>query len=279
MQAINLLPDCLDCARRAGQAIMEVYAGDFSVQHKDDDSPLTRADLASHHIIADHLHALTPDIPLLSEESAAIDWDTRQRWQRYWLIDPLDGTKEFVKRNGEFTVNIALIEQHRPVLGVVLAPVLNTYWFAVSGAGAQRLQTDSLQDLANMQQAEAIRVRQPPATPPVVIASRSHASAELQQYLQQLPAHEILSVGSSLKFCRVAEGSADLYPRLGPTSEWDTAAAQAVVEQAGGQVLAAAGTALEYNRKASLLNPHFLVIGDHQHDWPQLPPPPQAEPI
>lgn len=271
MQAINLLPDCLDCARRAGQAIMEVYAGDFSVQHKDDDSPLTRADLASHHIIADHLHALTPDIPLLSEESAAIDWDTRQRWQRYWLIDPLDGTKEFVKRNGEFTVNIALIEQHRPVLGVVLAPVLNTYWFAVNGTGAQRLQTDSLQDQASMAQAEAIHVRQPPATPPVVIASRSHASAELQQYLQQLPAHEILSVGSSLKFCRVAEGSADLYPRLGPTSEWDTAAAQAVVEQAGGQVLAAAGTALEYNRKASLLNPHFLVIGDREHDWPGLP--------
>jgi len=270
MQAINLLPDCLDCARRAGAAIMEVYASDFAVQHKDDDSPLTRADLASHHIIADHLHALTPEIPVLSEESAAIDWDTRQRWQRYWLIDPLDGTKEFVKRNGEFTVNIALIEQHRPILGVVLAPVLNTYWFAVSGAGAQRLQTDSLQDVANMQQAEAIRVRQPPATPPVVIASRSHVSAELQQYLQQLSAHEILSVGSSLKFCRVAEGSADLYPRLGPTSEWDTAAAQAVVEQAGGQVLAATGAALEYNRKASLLNPHFLVIGDRNHDWPEL---------
>jgi len=278
MQAINLLPDCLDCARRAGAAIMEVYASDFAVQHKDDDSPLTRADLASHHIIADHLHALTPEIPLLSEESAAIDWDTRQRWQRYWLIDPLDGTREFVKRNGEFTVNIALIEQHRPVLGVVLAPVLNTYWFAVSGAGAQRLQTDSLQDVANMQQAEAIRVRQPPATPPVVIASRSHASAELQQYLQQLPEHEILSVGSSLKFCRVAEGSADLYPRLGPTSEWDTAAAQAVVEQAGGRVLTAAGTALDYNRKASLLNPYFLVIGDRNHDWPDIPPG-EGEPI
>ncbi len=272
MEPIALLPDCLDCARRAGQAIMTVYASEFSVAHKDDDSPLTRADLASHHVIVDTLQALTPGLPVLSEESALIDWDTRQQWQRYWLVDPLDGTKEFVKRNGEFTVNIALIDQHRPVLGVVLAPVLNTYWFAVSGVGAQRLQTDSLQHVASMAQAEAISVRLPPATPPVVIASRSHASAQLQQYLQRLPAHEIVSVGSSLKFCRVAEGSADLYPRLGPTSEWDTAAAQAVVEQAGGCVLTAAGTALDYNRKASLLNPHFLVIGDRHHGWPDLPP-------
>jgi 3'(2'), 5'-bisphosphate nucleotidase len=278
MQLYTLLPDCLDCARRAGQAIMKVYASDFTVQHKTDDSPLTRADLASHHVIVDRLRALTPEIPVLSEESAAIDWDTRQRWQRYWLIDPLDGTKEFVKRNGEFTVNIALIEQHRPVLGVVLAPVLTTYWFAAEGRGAHRVQAATLEDSVMIEQAEAISVRRPPQKPPVIVASRSHASSELQHYLQRLPAHDILSVGSSLKFCRVAEGSADLYPRLGPTSEWDTAAAQAVVEQAGGQIIKADGTALDYNNKASLLNPHFLVIGDSDHGWPDIPPG-EGEPI
>ena len=271
MEPQNLLPECLHCARHAGRAIMQVYASDFSVEHKADDSPLTRADLASHHIITEHLRALTPDIPILSEEAATIDWETRQRWQRYWLIDPLDGTKEFVKRNGEFTVNIALIDNHQAVLGMVLAPVLKTYWFAVSGGGAHRLQTAALDDTVNIDQAAAIRVRRPSAQPPVIIASRSHASAELQQYLQQLPEHEIISVGSSLKFCRVAEGNADLYPRLGPTSEWDTAAAQAVLEQAGGQVIRADGAALDYNRKASLLNPYFLVIGDNDHAWPSLP--------
>jgi len=278
MQLNTLLPDCLDFARRAGQAIMEVYASDFAVQHKTDDSPLTRADLASHHVIVDSLRALTPEIPVLSEESAAIDWDTRQRWQRYWLIDPLDGTKEFVKRNGEFTVNIALIERHRPVLGVVLAPALTTCWFAAAGSGAHRVQAATLEDRISIDQAAAISVRRPPAEPAVIVASRSHASAELQHYLQRLPAHEILSVGSSLKFCRVAEGSADLYPRLGPTSEWDTAAAQAVVEQAGGQIIKADGTALDYNNKASLLNPHFLVIGDSAHGWPEIPPG-EGEPI
>lgn len=266
-----LLPDCLDCARRAGQAIMAVYASDFAVEHKDDDSPLTRADLASHHIIVDTLRALTPDIPVLSEESAAIDWSTRQRWRTYWLIDPLDGTKEFVKRNGEFTVNIALIDNHQPVLGVVLAPVLASCWFAAAGSGAHRLQLNTLDDNIDLAAAEVINVRRPAAQPPVVIASRSHGSAELQNYLQQLPKHDISSIGSSLKLCRIAEGSADLYPRLGPTSEWDTAAAQALVEQAGGVVIRADGTALDYNRKASLLNPHFLVIGDHRHAWPRLP--------
>jgi len=270
-QLATLLPECVEIARLAGVAIMDVYATDFAVGHKTDDSPLTRADLASHQVIVDKLRALTPDIPVLSEESAAIDWDTRQSWQRYWLIDPLDGTKEFVKRNGEFTVNIALIDMHRPVLGVVLAPVLLSCWFAASEHAAQRLRPASLQHPFSMTDADNISVRQPAAKPPVVIASRSHVSPELQHYLQRLPEHEILSAGSSLKFCRVAEGNADLYPRLGPTSEWDTAAAQAVVEQAGGQVLKADGNALDYNRKVSLLNPYFLVRGDSSYPWPSLP--------
>ncbi len=266
----TLVQHCLNIARDASLAIMQVYQTDFDVTHKHDDSPLTQADLASHRCIVERLQALTPDIPILSEESASIDWNIRQSWQRYWLIDPLDGTKEFVKRNGEFTVNIALIDQHQPVLGVVLAPVLATCWYATVADGAKRLLLTSLDDAIDPEQAVSIHTRQPAAQPPVVIASRSHISTELQDYLQRLPRHEQLAVGSSLKFCRVAEGSADLYPRLGLTSEWDTAAAQAVVEAAGGQVITSNGKALQYNRKASLLNPHFLVIGDPNQPWPGL---------
>ncbi len=260
MDLATLLPELNAIARRAGAAILEIYGDEFDVVSKDDDSPLTQADLASHRVIVDALRALTPDIPVLSEESAGIDTAERLSWTRYWLVDPLDGTKEFVKRNGEFTVNIALVDDHRPVLGVVHVPVSGRTYAGVVGTGAWRRDGE--------QEAVAITTRRPPAAVPVVVGSRSHANPKLEQCLAGIGEHEMVSMGSSLKLCLVAEGAADLYPRLGPTSEWDTAAAQAVVEAAGGQVLdLETGEALRCNRGDSLLNPWFVVIGDPVAGW------------
>jgi 3'(2'), 5'-bisphosphate nucleotidase len=256
-----LLDELLALAQRAGQAILQVYAREFDVEMKSDRSPLTEADMASHRIICDALHALEPDTPVLSEESARVPFEERSRWQRYFLVDPLDGTKEFVKRNGEFTVNIALIEQHRPVLGVVHVPVRAETYYGAAGLGAYR---------ECQGEARAIQVRQPAADPLVVVGSRSHANPDLAERLAALGAHRMVSMGSSLKFCLVASGEADFYPRFGPTSEWDTAAAQAVVEAAGGKVVTLDGAALSYNTKDSLLNPHFLVYGDGHRDWASL---------
>lgn len=246
-------------ARKAGEVILQVYAQDFDVQKKADHSPLTQADMASHRLIEDALGQLTPEIPVLSEESAAIPYAERRQWQRYWLIDPLDGTREFVKRNGEFTVNIALVDQGFPILGVVHVPVTGVTYFGDAAGGAFRQE--------NHGEPEPIQVTRPCATPVRVAGSRSHAGDSLVRFLQKLPAHEIVSMGSSLKLCLVAEGKADIYPRLGPTSEWDTAAAQAVVESAGGQVTDINLQRLRYNQKDSLLNPHFLVFGDDAIDW------------
>lgn len=248
-------------ARSAGDAILEVYGQDFPVKLKSDKSPLTEADLASHRMICSGLADLAPDTPVLSEESAGVPFAVRSGWRRYFLVDPLDGTREFVKRNGEFTVNIALIEDHQPVLGVVHVPVTGVTYFGAAGLGAFK-QGDAAP--------EAIRVRLPAAEPVVVVGSRSHASPDLQSWLAALGAHELVSMGSSLKFCLVAEGEADFYPRLGPTSEWDTAAAQAVVEAAGGRVVKLDGQDLRYNTKADILNPAFLVYGDANRDWPAL---------
>lgn len=240
---------------------MAIYSREIEVSHKDDASPLTQADLAAHRHIAAGLAALTPDIPLLSEEGADTPYDIRRGWTRYWLVDPLDGTKEFIKRNGEFTVNIALIVEGRPLLGVVHAPALGETYVAAEGLGASRVRGD---------QRESLQTRAWPADP-AVLASRSHADARTDALLAKLPAHGLTSKGSSLKFCLVAAGEADLYPRLGPTSEWDTAAAQCVVEQAGGAVLQWPDLQpLAYNRKDSLLNPEFLVIGDRAYDWAAL---------
>jgi 3'(2'), 5'-bisphosphate nucleotidase len=248
-----------ELAERAGEAILAIYNTDFSIYEKSDQSPLTEADMASHRVIVETLEELTPDIPVLSEESAAIPFSERSGWQRYWLIDPLDGTKEFIKRNGEFTVNIALIENQRAVLGIVHVPVSGVTFFGSEGNGAFRR--------TGNEEPEAISVcsqRRPTAK---VAGSRSHAGESLQKFLTNLGDHEIVSMGSSLKLCLVAEGSADIYPRLGPTSEWDTAAAQAVVEAAGGKVTDTQMQPLRYNTKDSLLNPHFLVFGDDSVDW------------
>ncbi|RTZ76828.1 MAG: 3'(2'),5'-bisphosphate nucleotidase [Gammaproteobacteria bacterium] len=247
-------------AREAGRAVLEIYGQeDFGITEKEDQSPLTLADMASHHLITRELQLLTPEIPILSEESAFVPFEERSQWNRYWLIDPLDGTKEFVKRNGEFTVNIALIEDHRPVLGVVHAPVPDITWYGDREHGAWRQQGDN--------EPEHIRVASSLSQPVRVAGSRSHAGDSLKRFLEKLGEHEIVNMGSSLKLCLVAEGKADIYPRLGPTSEWDTAAAQAVVEAAGGRVTDTAMNRLDYNRKESLLNPHFLVFGDTSVDW------------
>lgn len=260
------LPDLLDpvvsLCETAAAHIMGIYARDFTVTSKEDNSPLTEADLASHRILVRGLSALTPNIPVLSEESTDVPWEERKQWERYWLVDPLDGTKEFINRNGEFTVNVAFIENGVAALGVVSAPVLNCTWYAAKGVGAFRRR--------NATHGEAIYTRAC-STPPVIVASRSHRSERLQGYLAELGEHEDISCGSSLKFCRIAEGAADCYPRLGPTSEWDTAAGQCVVEQAGGRVVVAGGAPLMYNSKESILNPEFLVIGDHERQFPDIP--------
>ncbi|KAA3645627.1 MAG: 3'(2'),5'-bisphosphate nucleotidase [Proteobacteria bacterium] len=246
-------------AIKAGDAIMDIYqSGHFSVEHKSDDSPLTRADLAAHHTIVAGLQALDSDYPILSEESANIDFQERREWQRYWLVDPLDGTKEFIKKNGEFTVNIALIDNGKPILSVVYVPAQSLSYFAAEGVGVFKRDNG---------QKQSIKVMKNSRYKPTVVGSRSHPSDELKDYLERLGQHELVSMGSSLKFCIVAEGKADLYPRLGPTSEWDTAAAQCIVEQAGGQVVTLEGKPLSYNQKESLLNPYFMVFADTSRDW------------
>ena len=255
----HTLDRLVDISRRAGVAILDWYDGDMGITQKADNSPLTRADLASHKLIDAELTRLWPEIPVLSEESADIPWKTRRNWRQYWLVDPLDGTKEFINRNGEFTVNIALINDHQPVLGVVHVPVTDISYFGARDADAWRQHATA--------KAERITIRRPAADPAVIVGSRSHANPELESQLARLGPHELTSMGSSLKFCHVAEGLADFYPRLGPTSEWDTAAAQAVVEAAGGQVVKTDGAPLAYNSKEIYLNPHFFVIGDPERDW------------
>lgn len=249
---------CIGLAREAGDAILAVYARDFSVETKDDDSPLTQADLASHRIIVEGLRRLAPDIPVLSEEDADIPWSVRRQWTRHWLVDPLDGTREFVKKNGEFTVNIALIEDGRPVLGVVFAPVTDYLLHAEAGVGA--FLRERGQDIV-------LQTRRPATSPLRVAASRSHLDERTAAALARMGETERHGLGSSLKFCRIAEGSIDVYPRFGPTSEWDTAAAQCVLEAAGGAVLRLDGTPLDYNRKENILNPFFIALGDTSLPW------------
>jgi 3'(2'), 5'-bisphosphate nucleotidase len=252
-------------ARRAGHAILEVYGTDFQARAKDDASPVTDADMAAHRLIVQELGRLTPPLPVLSEESAAeTSADQRAGWSRYWLVDPLDGTKEFVARNGEFTVNIALIDQHRPVLGVVHIPVTDTTYSGLPGAGAWRESNERAPSPIT-----ARRIARPVLR---VLGSRSHGAPRLAQALEALGPHELRAAGSSIKLCLVADGSADLYPRLGPTSEWDIAAGQAVVEAAGGQVVElGTGTPLRYNARPTLLNPDFLAYGDPEcwRRWPR----------
>lgn len=254
----DLLPQVVTLARKAGASVMSIYeTGNVDVQLKMDASPLTQADLVSHRIIVEGLSHLTPDWPILSEESTKIPFEQRSAWQRYWLVDPLDGTKEFINRTGEFTVNIALIENGFPVLGVVYAPVIKSMYFALTGFGAFR-ETGGNTSQVRVGVFNNGTVR--------VVVSRSHRGDRLDAFLARIGEYEAVSMGSSLKFCLVAEGSADLYPRLGPTMEWDTAAAQCIVEAAGGAVEDVGGVRLRYN-KPDLLNPEFVVSGTSLFPW------------
>jgi 3'(2'), 5'-bisphosphate nucleotidase len=260
MEALKLADQIVGLAQQAGEQIMQIYQQDFSVYEKEDKSPLTEADLAAHQHIVAGLKAIS-DLPILSEESASIDWQQRQQWHQYWLVDPLDGTKEFIKQNGEFTVNIALIDQGEPVMGVVYAPALQQSYLGIKGEGAWKI---------DQGQRRAIKSKPHQAGESwQVVGSRSHQSPEIRAFLDALPGEtQLVAMGSSLKLCLVAEGKAHLYPRLDPTSEWDTAAAQAVVEAAGGSVSIISASdftlqtdrpPLRYNQKDSVLNPFFLV--------------------
>ena len=249
----------IDIAHRAGEAIMAVYRrDDFDVETKGDNSPLTAADLAANRVIVDGLRALTPDVPILSEEGAEIPWDARRGWTRFWLVDPLDGTREFIKRNGEFTVNIALIENGEPTLGVVHAPALDYTIWGQHGVGAAL--REGSEDIV-------VQTRRPAIAPLRVAASRSHLDDKTAAAIERMGETERRGMGSSLKFCKIAEGSTDVYLRFGLTSEWDTAAGQCVLEAAGGVVLGMDGQPFRYGRKESLLNPEFLALGDADLSW------------
>ena len=260
MDLATLLPAAVRIAQDAGDKIMAVYrTADFGVEHKQDDSPLTAADMASHHHIVDALTALTPQYPVLSEESAKLPFSERSQWQTYWLVDPLDGTREFIKRNGEFSTLIALVHNHQPILGVVHAPVLNETWFAHQGGGAFKTANGETFPIST----------RATGTPLKVMGSKSHRDPVMPQFLERIGEHEYAVMGSILKACLVAEGSADIYPRLGLTSEWDTAAAQIIVEEAGGHFTRTDMQPMRYNTKDSLLHPYFFVFGRDYRDWSQ----------
>lgn len=262
----------LQIAVKAGSKIVQVYEKDFVIEYKADNSPLTEADRGANDIITGELQNLYPRVPILSEENKEIPYEMRKRWEYLWLIDPLDGTKEFVKRNGEFTVNIALVQKGRPVLGVIYAPVKDTLYFGQEGIGAYKLlKCDKLSNCKDISDVFPYSQKLPldnSARPFTIVGSRSHMSKETQEFIEkQETAHgriEILSIGSSLKFCIIAEGKADIYPRFGPTMEWDTAAGQAIVELTDGKVMETEGIqhqgnkSLRYN-KESLLNPWFIA--------------------
>lgn len=255
----DLLDPVIQIAYQAGKVIMEVYDAGFSVENKTDQTPVTEADIAANKVIETSLKALTPHLPILTEETQPTPFTVRQTWPRYWLIDPLDGTREFIKRNGEFTVNIALIDGDESVMGVIYAPVIGVLYYAAKGQGAFKQESTN--------EPKAIHVREKYSGKMVVACGRSRPTHEVETFLANLGEHKIVRVGSALKSCLVAEGKADLYPRLGPTSEWDTAAAQCVVEEAGGAITDTNMKRLRYNTKDDLLNPHFFVSGDQSFDW------------
>lgn len=254
-----LLDEVQAIARVAAERIMAVYVRTFCVEHKADSSPVTEADLAANEVIVKGLTALAPGWPVLSEEGEPIPFEARQQWQRYWLVDPLDGTREFIKGNGEFTINIALIDSGQPVLGVIHVPVTGDCYFASLGGGAFKQPTG--------QAAEQIQARRWNGGHITIAGSRACHSDCFKALLKNFDEHHVLTLGSSLKSCYIAEGRADLYARLGPTGEWDTAAAQCILEEAGGRMTDLQLNPLRYNRKASLINPPFLAFGDGRHDW------------
>lgn len=272
VKSARLLEQVIRLSHMAGLEILKVYqrAEGFDVSSKGDDSPVTEADLAAHAILKPGLEKLIPGIPVLSEESKLPAYAVRKTWKRYWIIDPLDGTKEFIKRNGEFTVNIALIEEGVPVLGVVYVPVMDLTYAGLQDEGAWKIKAGKKEVIRVRSMSSILEQKHPVA----VVASRSHGADEVDRFLKKISQHignyELKNMGSSLKLCLVAEGQADIYPRLALTSEWDTAAAQAVVEAAGGKVMDIHFKTLRYNQKDDILNPFFYVVGDTDYHWESL---------
>ena len=259
MPPTDLTTRIIAVAKLASEAILEVYHSDFAVHSKADASPVTPADAAADRIINEALREITPEVPVFSEESSLMPWAERKQQRRCWLVDPLDGTREFVKRNGEFTVNIALIEDQAPIFGLVYVPVTDVCYYANKNGGAFKTAAGVTTPI-HTRRADAARV--------VVSGSRSHAGPKERALLAALGENtEWIATGSSLKFCLVAEGKADIYPRFGPTCEWDTAAAHCVINEAGGQALDLQGRPLRYNSKPSILNPEFIAIGDPDFAW------------
>ena len=247
----ELIEQLIDISIEAGDAILGIYDSEIDVQVKSDSSPLTKADLESNSIIVKRLKNLIPNIPILSEEEAEISFDVRTKWNEYWLIDPLDGTKEFINKNGEFTVNIALIRDHKPVFGLIHLPVKKyTYW------GCEHKGSFVLDKGNNTKK---IKVSKNMSEPIRIAVSRSHPSYKLTNLLDKIENYKLLKVGSSLKFCLIASGEADIYPRFGPTSEWDTAAGEAIARFAGGSMVDFENNNIIYNKGENLINPYFLV--------------------
>ena len=252
----ELILALIPVSRDAGNAILEVYnRPDFGIVNKEDQSPLTEADLASNKIICDALKGLSPEIPIISEENTETSFEERATWEYCWVVDPLDGTKEFIKRNGEFTTNIGLVHKHEVIAGVVFVPEKDLMYYAIKGEGAfmiQNGQTRQLTSNAFNREEEGLKV----------VCSRSHLNDKTQEFVDGLTNPELVSRGSSLKFLTIAQGNADLYPRMAPTMEWDTCAAQIILEEAGGSVTVdGTNEALKYN-KENLLNPFFLAKGN-----------------
>lgn len=265
MKEINL-HELFNISLEAGKEILEVYAQDFDVEFKKDDSPLTQADRRAHESIMSGLNAIDPSIPVLSEEGREVPYRERREWNHFWLVDPLDGTKEFIKKNGEFTVNIALIEGKYPTMGVIYAPALDVFYFGRVGNGAYKLENASNIQVESEEELIQKSIRLPVIQDRSVmraVASRSHMSKETETFIKDLESKhgevEVVSSGSSLKFCLVAEGKADYYPRYAPTMEWDTGSGQAIVEAGGGKVTRYEDDERFYYNREDLLNGWFLV--------------------
>ena len=255
----NLL-EILNISVDAGEVILNYYNENVDVIYKDDESPLTKADLASHKIITDSIKKITPDIPILSEEEF-IDWKIRKKWKKYWLIDPLDGTKEFIKKNDEFTVNIVLIENNRPILGVIYTPALNELFYSIKNFGSYKILTKK--KLNTLKEAKRISINKKKSNKIKIVGSRSHSNPILDKWVNKnFNEFDILQKGSSLKFCLIAEGSADIYPRFGPTSEWDIAAGHIILEEAGGKLKSIDNKEILYNEKENILNPEFFAYSN-----------------
>tara|TARA_Y100000590_G_C15663786_1_gene993708 strand:+ start:116 stop:937 length:822 start_codon:yes stop_codon:yes gene_type:complete len=253
----NLIKDIIKISKDAGESILDIYHNhDSDFDLKEDRSPLTKADISSHRIITRRLKDLTPSIPIISEEDSDIPFKIRSNWKEYWLVDPLDGTKEFLKGNGEYTVNIALISANKPVLGVINIPSLKKIFWGQKDKGSFSINEDNNQ--------KKISVSGNKEGPIRIAASRSHYNNELDLILENNNDYQIINVGSSIKFCLIASGEADVYVRLGPTSEWDTAAGDAILRFAGGETVTEDGEDLVYNTKESYLNGNFFAIGNNE---------------